>query len=64
MLQLIANGHSNAAIARRLYITVGTVKTHVRNILSKLYVNGHALREPKAMHSQSGDSAPVLSTER
>ncbi len=35
VLQLIADGHSNAAIARRLYTTVGTVKTHVRNILTK-----------------------------
>lgn len=35
VLQLIADGHSNAAIARRLYISVGTVKTHVRNILTK-----------------------------
>ena len=64
VLQLTADGYSNAAIARRLYITVGTVKTHVRNILSKLYVNGHAKREPKTMHSQSRDSAPVLSNER
>lgn len=26
-------------IAERLYITVGTVKTHVRKILQKLYVS-------------------------
>ncbi|MEM6398659.1 MAG: response regulator transcription factor [Cyanobacteria bacterium P01_D01_bin.116] len=36
VLQLIVNGCSNAVIAERLYITVGTVKTHVRNILNKL----------------------------
>jgi DNA-binding NarL/FixJ family response regulator len=35
-LELIVDGYSNAAIAEELYITVGTVKTHVRNILSKL----------------------------
>jgi DNA-binding NarL/FixJ family response regulator len=29
-------GYSNTAIAKELYITVGTVKTHVRNILKKL----------------------------
>ncbi len=36
VLELIVAGCSNAAIAERLYITVGTVKTHVRNILNKL----------------------------
>ncbi len=36
VLQLIVEGCSNAVIAERLYITLGTVKTHVRNILNKL----------------------------
>jgi DNA-binding NarL/FixJ family response regulator len=36
VLSLIVRGCSNAAIADQLYITVGTVKTHVRNILNKL----------------------------
>jgi DNA-binding NarL/FixJ family response regulator len=36
VLQLIVEGCSNAVIAEKLYITVGTVKTHVRNILNKL----------------------------
>jgi DNA-binding NarL/FixJ family response regulator len=36
VLALIVKGCSNAAIADQLYITVGTVKTHVRNILNKL----------------------------
>lgn len=36
VLRLIVDGCSNAQIAERLYITVGTVKTHVRNILNKL----------------------------
>ncbi|MBW4681337.1 MAG: response regulator transcription factor [Microcoleus vaginatus WJT46-NPBG5] len=36
VLELIVQGFSNAAIAEKLYITVGTVKTHVRNILNKL----------------------------
>lgn len=39
VLRLIVNGCSNAEIAEQLYITVGTVKTHVRNILNKLCVN-------------------------
>jgi DNA-binding NarL/FixJ family response regulator len=36
VLELIVAGHSNAEIANRCYITVGTVKCHVRNILNKL----------------------------
>ncbi len=36
VLQLIVNGCSNADIAERLCITVGTVKTHVHSILNKL----------------------------
>jgi DNA-binding NarL/FixJ family response regulator len=39
VLNLIVDGCSNAEIAGKLYITVGTVKTHVRNILNKLCVN-------------------------
>uniref|UniRef100_A0A832H1F0 Response regulator transcription factor n=1 Tax=Oscillatoriales cyanobacterium SpSt-402 TaxID=2282168 RepID=A0A832H1F0_9CYAN len=36
ILQLIVDGYSNAAIADKLFISLGTVKTHVRNILNKL----------------------------
>jgi DNA-binding NarL/FixJ family response regulator len=36
VLRLIVDGYSNADIAAQLFITVGTVKTHVRNILNKL----------------------------
>jgi DNA-binding NarL/FixJ family response regulator len=39
VLNLIVDGCSNSEIAEQLYITVGTVKTHVRNILNKLCVN-------------------------
>jgi DNA-binding NarL/FixJ family response regulator len=39
ILDLIVAGCSNAQIAERLYITLGTVKTHVRNILNKLSVD-------------------------
>jgi DNA-binding NarL/FixJ family response regulator len=38
VLGLIVAGCDNAEIAKRLYLTVGTVKTHVRGILSKLCV--------------------------
>ncbi len=36
VLQLIVAGYDNAAIAIQLSIGIGTVKTHVRHILSKL----------------------------
>lgn len=50
VLQLIVDGCSNAAIAEKLYISLGTVKTHVRHILNKLSADDrtqaavHALR--------------------
>lgn len=36
VLGLMAEGASNAGIARRLYVTEGTVEKHVRSILAKL----------------------------
>lgn len=36
ILECIVAGCSNAQIAEKLFVTVGTVKTHVRNILNKL----------------------------
>ena len=36
VLELMAEGRSNAGIARRLWLTEGTVEKHVRNILTKL----------------------------
>jgi DNA-binding NarL/FixJ family response regulator len=36
VLTLMAEGRSNAGIARRLWITEGTVEKHVRSILTKL----------------------------
>ena len=38
MLQLVAAGLSNRQIAEQLIITVGTVKTHINHIFSKLAV--------------------------
>ncbi|MFL5842477.1 MAG: response regulator [Thermoleophilaceae bacterium] len=36
VLALMAEGASNAGIAKRLWVTEGTVEKHIRNILSKL----------------------------
>lgn len=38
VLQLLSKGHSNAAIADELFISVSTVKTHVSNIFEKMNI--------------------------
>jgi LuxR family maltose regulon positive regulatory protein len=38
VLRLIADGHSNQAIADRLVVAVGTVKKHINNLYGKLGV--------------------------
>ncbi|MEA2247311.1 MAG: hypothetical protein QOH46_1840 [Solirubrobacteraceae bacterium] len=40
VLELMAEGRSNAGIGRQLWITEGTVEKHVRSILSKLPISG------------------------
>ena len=51
ILDLIVAGCSNAQIAERLYITIGTVKTHVRNILNKLSVDDRTQAAVLALRS-------------
>lgn len=51
VLELIVAGCSNAAIAEKLHITVGTVKTHVRNILSKLCADDRTQAAVRALRS-------------
>ena len=59
ILKLITEGLSNKWIARKLDICEGTVKVHVKNILSKLEVNN---RLEAAMHvlSQSASEHKTL----
>ena len=42
VLALVAEGLTNAGIGSRLFLTVNTVETHVRNVLMKLDVPGQA----------------------
>lgn len=51
ILALIVGGYSNAQIGNRLYITIGTVKTHVRNILNKLSVDDRTQAAVLALRS-------------
>ncbi|NEQ33078.1 MAG: response regulator transcription factor [Leptolyngbya sp. SIO4C5] len=51
ILDLIVAGNSNAEIAEKLYVTVGTVKTHVRNILNKLCVSDRTQAAVRALRS-------------
>ncbi len=51
VLELIVAGCSNAEIAGKLYITVGTVKTHVRSILNKLCASDRTQAAVRALRS-------------
>jgi LuxR family maltose regulon positive regulatory protein len=48
VLDLIAAGHSNAEIAQRLYIAIGTVKRHINNMYGKLGVSSRTQAIAKA----------------
>jgi LuxR family maltose regulon positive regulatory protein len=52
VLRLLAEGASNAAIAARLVVTVGTVKKHVHNVCSKLGAQNRtqAVARARALH--------------
>ena len=43
VLELMAQGLSNTGIASRLFVSVNTVKTHVRSIFRKLGVNNRSM---------------------
>ncbi|MBW4692362.1 MAG: response regulator transcription factor [Lyngbya sp. HA4199-MV5] len=51
ILTMIVEGSSNARIAETCYITIGTVKTHVRNILNKLSVDDRTQAAVRALRS-------------
>lgn len=42
VLELVSEGLTNKEIADRLYISVGTVKNHIHNILEKLHLHNRA----------------------
>lgn len=49
VLQLISEGRSNPEIAKQIHLSVGTVKSYVRNILNKLSVDDRVQAAAKAV---------------
>ena len=49
LLHLVAAGHANAQIARRLGISQGTVRTHLETIYTRLHVSSRtaAITHPR-----------------
>jgi DNA-binding NarL/FixJ family response regulator len=56
ILQLIAEGLTNAAIARRLFISVNTVRNHVQSLLAKL--GAHSKLEALSVAVRDGLISP------
>ena len=64
VLSLMAEGRTNAGIAKRLWLTEKTVETHVRSILMKLGAAGRH-RRPPAGHGRARPTFALrASTER
>ena len=51
VLELIVGGYNNTAIAQQLHISMSTVKTHVRNILSKLSADDRTQAAVRALRA-------------
>src|SRR5262245_49135525 len=49
LLRLVAAGHTNTQIARRLGISEGTVRTHLENIYERLHVSSRAAAVARAL---------------
>ncbi|MGH3033298.1 MAG: helix-turn-helix domain-containing protein, partial [Gaiellaceae bacterium] len=64
ILQLVAEGHSNAELARRLWVTEQTVKFHLSNVYRKLNVSNRTEASRWAqLHGLLSRSAPVAELE-
>jgi two-component system, NarL family, response regulator LiaR len=51
ILNLLVDGHSNPEIAKILYLSLSTVKTHIRSIMNKLAVNDRVQTAVVALRS-------------
>jgi ATP/maltotriose-dependent transcriptional regulator MalT len=52
VLKPMAQGKSNKEIGSALFISAGTVKSHVKSIFAKLNVNSRAEAVPSAAHAR------------
>lgn len=64
LMSLVAAGHSNAQVARRLGITTGTVRAHLQQIYARLGVHGRGeavalLHHPADVDTAAGVLGPV-----
>ena len=62
ILDLVARGLTNAAIAQRLFLSDKTVRNHVSNVFAKLQVAGRAEAVARARDAGlgGGDASPRL----
>jgi DNA-binding CsgD family transcriptional regulator len=64
VLQLMADGKTNGDIARTLFVSEGTVKFHVKNILRKMQASNRADASSRymrlTMQQPAADPAPIL----
>ncbi len=49
ILELLATGKSNKEIAKKMFIGITTVKTHLQNIYQKLNLSGNGTRESSTL---------------
>jgi DNA-binding NarL/FixJ family response regulator len=54
LLRLLAAGHTNAQIARRLGISEGTVRTHLENLYERLNVSSRTAAVTRAFSDRIG----------
>jgi DNA-binding NarL/FixJ family response regulator len=54
LLRLVAAGHTNTQIARRLGITEGTVRTHLETIYTRLNVSNRTAAITRAFPAPAG----------
>lgn len=52
LLKLLVEGHSYKTAADKMFISVGTVQTHIKNIYEKLQVNSKAGAVAKALRDK------------
>jgi DNA-binding CsgD family transcriptional regulator len=57
LMRLLANGYSNAQIARRLFISEGTVRKHLENIFERLDVSNRTAAVEQAFAQRAAPSA-------